>query len=83
MNAGENQQLGIGDLLAIAERVLGVDAAELLRDVKIGPAESALAAPFASFGGQDFYTDPVQRAAIACSRLVRNHPFTDGNKRVA
>lgn len=25
----------------------------------------------------------AERAAVACSRLVRNHPFVDGNKRVA
>lgn len=39
--------------------------------------------PFASFGGQDFYPDPIQRAGILCSRLVRNHPLPDGNKRTA
>jgi death on curing protein len=46
-------------------------------------AESALAAPFASFGGQDFYVGAPVRAAILASRLLRNHPFIDGNKRVS
>ncbi len=48
----------------------------------IASAESALAAPFATFGGVDFYPDPAERAAICCSRIIRNHPFPDGNKRV-
>jgi death on curing protein len=69
--------------LQIAERVLEVDADRLKNVTKIGSAESALAAPFASFGGHDFYNDPVQRAAILASRIMRNHPLPDGNKRVA
>ena len=46
-------------------------------------AESALAAPHAGSGDVDFYPDMAQRAAILCSRLIRNHPLPDGNKRVA
>jgi death on curing protein len=44
---------------------------------------SAIAAPFATFGAIDRYPDPAERAAICCSRIIRNHPFPDGNKRVA
>jgi death on curing protein len=51
--------------------------------VLIGSAESALAAPYANAYGIDFYPDPAERAAICCSRILRNHPFPDGNKRVA
>ncbi len=69
--------------LQVAERVLDIDADRLKNVTKIGSAESALAAPFASFGGHDFYGDPVQRAAILASRIMRNHPLPDGNKRVA
>jgi hypothetical protein len=47
--------------LQVAERVLDIDADRLKNVTKIGSAESALAAPFASFGGHDFYGDPVQR----------------------
>lgn len=75
--------LEVGDLLAIAEGVLGIDGRSLRRMTRISEAESALAAPFASFGGQDFYPDPAERAAILASRIVRNHPLPDGNKRVA
>lgn len=77
------QRLGFIDLLLIAEGVLGEPAENLARTILVPGAESALAAPFASFDGIDFYEDPAERAAICCSRIIRNHPFPDGNKRVA
>lgn len=77
-----SERLGIADLLLIAEAVLGESAERLARIVLIAGAESALAAPFASFDGVDFFDEPVERAAICCSRIIRNHPFPDGNKRV-
>ena len=61
----------------------GIDADRITRIANIPPAECALHAPFASFGGQEFYPDVVQRAGVLCSRLVRNHPLPDGNKRTA
>lgn len=75
--------MGLEDLLLAAESVLGIDTGRLERVTKISLAESALAAPFASFGGQDFYEHPIQRAAVLASRIMRNHPLPDGNKRVA
>ena len=74
--------LALADLLLIGEAILDVPAEQLARIVLIPSAESALSAPFAAFGGSDFYPDPAERAAICCSRIVRNHPFPDGNKRV-
>jgi death on curing protein len=74
---------GIEDFLLAAESVLGIDANRLARVTKIPLAESALAAPFASFGGHDFYEHPIERAAVLASRILRNHPLPDGNKRVA
>lgn len=73
----------IGDLLLVAERLLGIDAERLKRVVNIPSAESALAAPFAGVADQMFYEHPVQRAAILASRIMRNHPLPDGNKRAA
>lgn len=75
-------RLELAEMLLIAEAVLGPPAERLARMILVSSAESALAAPFASFGGIDFYEDPVERAAICCSRIIRNHPFPDGNKRV-
>lgn len=76
-----DEQIDIADFLAIAERVLGIDGKALRRASRLGQAESALAAPFAGFGSNLFYPDPAQRAAIVCSRIIRNHPLPDGNKR--
>jgi death-on-curing protein len=77
------ERVELAEFLAIAEAVLGIDAHALKRMTNVGAAASALAAPHASYGGDDFYPDPAQRAAILCSRIVRNHPLPDGNKRVA
>ena len=75
--------LGIEGFLLAAEAVLGIDTDRLIRVTKIPLAESALAAPYASFGGNDFYEHSLQRAAVLASRIMRNHPLPDGNKRVA
>lgn len=75
-------QLKLADFLVIAEAVLGESAERLGHVARIPGIESALAAPFASFGGVDFYEDPAERAAICCSRVIRNHPLPDGNKRL-
>jgi len=44
--------------------------------------ESALAAPFQSFEGKEFYPGITAKAARLCYELVMNHPFLDGNKRI-
>ena len=75
--------VGLGDFLLAAEAVLGIDAERIARATRISLAESALAAPFASFEGSDMYPHPIQRAAILASRIMRNHPLPDGNRRVA
>jgi prophage maintenance system killer protein len=76
-------RLELADFLLIAEGVLGVPAEQLAGAIRIPAAEAALAAPFASLGEVDFYSDPVERAAICCSRIIRGNPLPDGNKRVA
>lgn len=48
-----------------------------------GLLESALAQPMMSFSNQDLYPSLEQKAAALCFSLVCNHPFVDGNKRVA
>ncbi len=76
-----NEQIDLAEFLVIAERVLDVDAKSLKSVAKLDAAESALAAPFMGFGDVLFYPGPAQRAAIVCSRVIRNHPLPDGNKR--
>lgn len=74
--------LDLADFLLIAEAVLGVHAGELVYTGRLDLAESALAAPSASFEGHEFYPVFSDKAAVFCSRLIRNHPLLDGNKRV-
>lgn len=75
--------LTIGDLLLIAQRELG-DPAERLKDrISLADAVTALCAPFPDPGEIDLYPDPVEKAAICCSRLLHAHLFPDRNKRIA
>lgn len=77
------ERLGLDDLLAIAREVLEEPTERFLTSLAISRADSALAAPFATFDGAELYPDPVQRAAICCSRIVSAHLFPHGNSKVA
>jgi len=77
------EYLDLADYLLIVEAVLGVPAEAIARWPGIGLAESALHAPAATFEGVEFYPDVLDKAAVLCVRLARNHPLPDGNKRVA
>ena len=47
-----------------------------------GLLESALAAPYQSFAGTEFYPGIVDKAVRLGFGLIKNHPFLDGNKRI-
>lgn len=47
-----------------------------------GLLDSALNAPFHSFGEYEFFPTIVDKAVRLCIGLVHNHPFFDGNKRI-
>ena len=44
--------------------------------------ESALEAPFQTFGGKDLFPTKLEKAARLGYGLVANHPFVAGNKRI-
>ena len=54
---------------------------EGLRDEAL--LESAVAAPQATMFGKPLLEDPIEVAAAYLFYLCNNHPFMDGNKRVA
>jgi len=54
---------------------------EGLRDA--GLLDSALAAPRHAFGGDFAHGYPFEMAAAYAFHIAKNHPFVDGNKRVA
>ena len=75
--------LSLAEYLWLAEQVTGVQAVVLAKGSRLDLADSALHAPAASFGGEEFYPDLVDKAAVLTCRLAWNHPLVDGNKRAA
>ncbi len=73
----------LSDYLSVASAVTGFEPATLLRSMRLELADSALHAPAGSWGGEDFYPDFVDKAALLLVRLAKNHPLLDGNKRAA
>ncbi len=71
------------------EAVIGIHGAVLrghgggsgIRSLEL--LESAVAAPQATFGGAPIMTNGIEIAAAYLYYLCLNHPFVDGNKRVA
>ena len=47
-----------------------------------GLFESALAAPYQTFGGQELLPTTQEKAVRLGFGLIMNHPFFDGNKRI-
>ncbi len=67
----------------IAEAVTGIDAHDLVHVSRSDLLDSALHAPQAGFGDTDLYPSLVEKAAVLCVRIAKNHPLPDGNKRLA
>ncbi len=84
MNADPNKCIHL-----TSEQILEIHAAAIrLFGGLPGLRESALllsaaAAPRATFGGTSTFADTVEVAAAYLYYLCSNHPFIDGNKRVA
>ena len=75
--------LSLAEALTIGEAVTGIDAGVLARASRLELLDSALHAPQAGFGDQEFYPEFVDKAAVLAVRISRNHPLPDGNKRLA
>ena len=74
--------LTLAEVLALHHRLMQASGGPSgLRD--LGLLESAVSQPLASFGGQELYPSVVEKAAAPGYSLACNHPFVDGNKRVA
>lgn len=52
-----------------------------IRDEKL--LLSALNRPFQTFDGKDLYPSIIDKSAAVFQSIIINHPFIDGNKRVA
>ncbi|MEY2959028.1 MAG: hypothetical protein RLZZ01_1596 [Actinomycetota bacterium] len=75
--------ISLAEFWFLAEQVTGIDAPTLIRASRVDLADSALHAPAAGFGDDDFYPDLYDKAAVLACRIAWNHPLPDGNKRAA
>jgi death-on-curing protein len=74
--------LTVGEVVELQRGVLQAGGgASGIRD--LGALDSAIAQPRATFSGVYLCPTVVEKAAALCFSLVQNHPFVDGNKRVA
>lgn len=75
--------LSLAEAFVLGQMVTGIDAVILESTSRTELLDSALHAPQAGFGDDDFYADFFMKAAVLCTRIARNHPLPDGNKRLA
>ncbi len=45
--------------------------------------ESCINTPYQKYGGKDLYKGLIEKAAILFYLMIKNHPFQNGNKRIA
>jgi death-on-curing protein len=75
--------LSLAEYFWLAEQVTGIDTSVLTKMARVDLADSALHAPQAGFGDDDFYPNLIDKAAVLTTHLAWNHPLPDGNKRAA
>jgi death-on-curing protein len=75
--------LSLAEYFWLAEQVTGIDTSVLTKMARVDLADSALHAPQAGFGDDDFYPELIDKAAVLTTHLAWNHPLPDGNKRAA
>jgi death-on-curing protein len=74
--------LTLGEVVELHRLVLSATGGGSgIRD--LGALESAVAQPRASFGSNDLHPTLIEKAGALGFALAQNHPFVDGNKRVA
>jgi death-on-curing protein len=49
----------------------------------LGGLEAALFRPYATFDQQELYPSAIDKASAIFESIIINHPFIDGNKRIA
>lgn len=74
--------ISLQDVLKLHKQVIEAHGGEDgIRD--LGLLESAIAQPRATFDGQDLNPTLIDKAAALAYTIANNHPFIDGNKRIA
>ncbi|HEY0606987.1 MAG TPA: type II toxin-antitoxin system death-on-curing family toxin [Herpetosiphonaceae bacterium] len=70
------------DVLQIRTK-LAAQLHESFEELNLSSLQSALAAPRQSMFGEELQPTIWDKAAILLTKLIKNHPFYDGNKRIA
>ncbi len=73
--------LSIGEVLTLYQQIMGQSGGKIGIQ-NLNALESSLAQPRMTFEGKDLYPTITDKAAIIGFSLIKNHPFTDGNKRI-
>lgn len=76
------EYITLGDLYDIRERIASADPWRY-EIVNRSGLLSALATPFQSAFGAEAFPTLLEKAAALVFLLIQNHPFRDGNKRIA
>ena len=63
--------LDLADYVGIAVEITGLDESTVVKIANLDLVDSALHAPSAEFGGEEFYPDFVDKAAVRLVRLPR------------
>lgn len=71
--------LTLAGALQIGQAFTGIPAKTLVKASRLELLDSALHAPQAGFGDEEFYPDLIDKAAVLAVRIARNHPLLDGN----
>ncbi|NJN18822.1 MAG: type II toxin-antitoxin system death-on-curing family toxin [Oscillochloris sp.] len=72
----------LGDLIDIRDRIAVADPWRF-EIVNSAGLLSALTTPFQGAFGQEAFPELIDKAAALVFLLIANHPFRDGNKRIA
>ncbi len=76
------EYLSIFEILEIRAR-LAAETGDAFDILNLNGLKSALAAPRQSMFGEDLFPTVWDKAAALLFLLIQNHPFYDGNKRIA
>ena len=74
--------LSLSEIIELHLRV--VEASGGVQGIRdLGSLKSAVSQPRMTFSGSELYPTIGEKASALCYSLILNHPFLDGNKRVA
>lgn len=71
------------EFLEVVRRMKTEFASEVFANPKDGSFESSVGQIYQTFGGKELYPSIEEKAAVLLYLIVKNHSFSDGNKRIA